>query len=71
MNKIVTGSSVTLNWVNESNEKESYALYDFINIRLQNSVGKNMTLKDILPKSVKRRVGEYYNSRRWPYHYKK
>jgi hypothetical protein len=65
MNKIVTGSSVTLNWVNESNEKDTYPLYDFINIRLQNSVGKNMTLKDILPESITTKGGEFYNSWSW------
>lgn len=65
INKIVTGSSVTLNWVNESNEKDTYPLYDFINIRLQNSVGKNISLKDILPESIMKKDGEVYNSWSW------
>ena len=65
INKIVTGSSVTLNWINESNEKDTYPLYDFINIRLQNSIGKEITLKDILPKSISTKSGEFYNPWSW------
>ena len=61
-NKIANGSAVTLNWINESEDKESYPLYEFINKRIKNSTSKNIELKDILPEYVKSKGGTKYKT---------
>lgn len=65
INKIVTGSSVTLKWTNESNEKDTYPLYEFINKRLKNSIEREIELKSILPEHITTKGGDVYNTWSW------
>lgn len=65
INKIATGSSVTLKWVNESYEKSSYPLYEFVDKRLKNSTNREVELIDILPEHMQTKNGEIYNTWSW------
>lgn len=64
-NKIANGSAAVLNWINESEDKESYPLYEFINKRIKNSTSKNIELKDILPEYVNSKSGTKYKTWNW------
>lgn len=67
MNKIENGSSVTLNWINRTEDKETYQLYELINTRFKNNLSRSLQLNlvDVLPQQISTRNGTIYKPWSW------